>query len=90
MPFPAEKNTLIFEVQHGPCGNGLKKLGLVDQTVMDSVEGEFEAVGDTEFIENIMQVVLHRLFADKKLFPDFAVAESLGYELYNFFLAVTK
>ena len=63
---------------------------MVDQSVMDSVEGEFEAVGDAEFIENIMQMVLNRLFADKKLFPDFAVAETLGYELYNFFLAVTE
>ena len=57
---------------------------------MDGVEGELEAVGNAELIEDVVEVVLHRLFADEELFADFAIAEALGDELDNLLLAVAE
>jgi hypothetical protein len=65
-------------------------LRLIDQAVVDRIKGEFEAVGDTELVENIVQVILYGLFADEKFFADFLVAEALSDELHNFFLAVAE
>src|SRR5580700_397959 len=58
--------------------------------MVDGVESEFEAVGDTKFVENIVQVIFYGLLADEKFFADFFVAESLGDELDDFFFAVAK
>ena len=55
-----------------------------------SVEGEFQAIRDTEFVEYVVQVIFNGLFRDKKLLADFLVAEALGNELDNFFLAIGK
>src|SRR6202167_4717925 len=57
---------------------------------MNCVESEFEAIRNTELVENVMTMVFHRLFADEKLFADFAVAETLGYELNDLFLSFTQ
>jgi len=38
--------------------------------MVDGVKGKFEAIGNTEFIENIMQVILDCLLADKELFTN--------------------
>src|SRR5579871_2769300 len=67
-----------------------KILGLFDQAVMDRVKRKFEAIGNTELIENIVEVVFHRLFADEKFFADFAVAEALGHKLDDFFFALAE
>ena len=67
-----------------------KRLRLIYKAVMDSVESEFETVGNSEFIENIVQVIFHRLFADEEFFADFAVAESLRDKLNDFFFAVAQ
>jgi hypothetical protein len=63
---------------------------LVDQAVMDSVEGKFEPVRNAELVENIMKMVFHRLFADEKLFANLAVAETLGHKLNDFLLAFAE
>ena len=55
---------------------------------MDGVEGEFEAVGDAELVENVVQVVLHRLLADEKLLADLAVVEALRHELNELALRI--
>ena len=65
-------------------------LGLVYKPVVNCIQGEFEAVGDAELIENIVQVVFHGLFGDEELFSDFLVAEALGDELDDFFFAVAE
>ena len=70
--------------------SGEKLLGLLDQAMVDGVEGEFEAVGNAEFVENIVQVILYGLFADEELFADFAVAEALGDQLNDFFFAIAE
>ena len=57
---------------------------------MYRVEREFEAVGDAEFVEDVVQVVLDGLFGDEKFFADFLVAEALGDELDDFFFAVAE
>src|SRR5208282_1328642 len=58
--------------------------------MMDGVEGEFEAVGDAEFVENVVKMIFYGLFADEKFFADFLVAEALGDELDDFFFAVAE
>jgi hypothetical protein len=58
--------------------------------VVDCVQGEFEAVGDAEFVENVVEMVFYGLFGDEKFFADFLVAESLGDELDDFLFAVAE
>src|SRR6266849_5986435 len=65
-------------------------LRLVYEPVMYGVQRQFEAVGDAEFVEDIVQVVLNGLFGDEKFFADFLVAEALGDELNDFFFAVAE
>jgi len=65
-------------------------LRLIDQSMVDGVEGEFEAVGDPEFVKDVMEMVLDGLLGDKKFFADFFVAETLSDELNDLFLAVAE
>jgi hypothetical protein len=44
---------------------------------MDGIEHEFEAVGHAQLVENVMQVILYRLFADEQLFTNLFVAKAL-------------
>jgi hypothetical protein len=62
--------------------------GLIDEAVMNGVERQFEAIRDAELIENIVQVIFYGLLRNEKFFADFFVAESLGHQLHNFFLAI--
>ena len=57
---------------------------------MDGVEGKFQAVGNAELVEDIVQVILYGLFADEELFADFLVAVSLRDQLHDFFFAVAE
>ena len=65
-------------------------LRLIDQPMVNGVQRQFEAVGDAELVEDIMQMVFDGLFGDEELFADFLVAEALRDELHDFFLAVAK
>src|SRR5712692_1841956 len=58
--------------------------------MVDGVQGQFEAVGDAEFVEDVVQVIFYRLLGDKKFFADFLVAEALRDKLNNFFFAVAE
>jgi hypothetical protein len=66
------------------------ELRLVDQTVVDGVERQFEAIGDAELVEDIVEMVFNGLLADEELFADFLVAETLSDELDDFFFAVAE
>ena len=66
------------------------QLRLVDQAVVNGVEREFEAIGNAEFVEDVVQVVFHRLLADEKLLADFLVAETLSDKLHDFFFAIAE
>ena len=56
--------------------------------VVDGEEGQFQTVGDTKFLEDVMKVVLHRLFADEELLGHFLVAIALRHQLDDFALAI--
>ena len=49
----------------------------VDQAVMDCVERQFEAVGDTELVKDVVQMILYGLLADEELYADFLVVKAL-------------
>src|ERR1700730_8755746 len=72
-----------------PLGTG-KHLRLVDQPVVNGVQGQLEAVGDAELVKDIVQMVFDGLFGDKKLFADFVLPKALRDELHNFLLAVAE
>jgi len=57
---------------------------------MYRIQGEFEAVGDAKFVEDVVEMVFDGLFGDEKFFADFFVAEALGDELDDFFFAVAE
>jgi hypothetical protein len=57
---------------------------------MDGVKRQFQAIGNAEFVEDIMQVVFYGLLADEELFADFLVPETLGNELNDFFFAIAE
>ena len=65
-----------------------QELGLVYEAVVNGVKRELETVRNAEFIEDIVQMVLHRLFANEEFLADFAISEALGYELDDLFFAV--
>src|SRR5260370_5272362 len=66
------------------------QLRLIDQAMVNGIQRQLEAVGDAELVKDIVQVILDGLFGDKKLFANFLVAEALGDELNDFFLAVAE
>ena len=66
------------------------ELRLVDQAVVDCVECELKAIRHSEFVEDVVKMVLHGLLADKELLSDFLIPESLGYELHDLFLAIAQ
>src|SRR6267142_939250 len=80
----AERNNLLDDQAQ------TEKLRLVDQSVVDCVQREFQAVVDPELVENIVEMVLDGLFGDEKFLADFLVAESLRDKLHNFFFAVAE
>ena len=63
---------------------------MVNEAVMNGVQREFETIRDTKLVKNIVQVILHGLLADEKLFADFFVAETLRDKLNNFLFAVAE
>src|SRR5262245_38876984 len=42
-------------------------LSVIDQAVMDGVKSKFQTVGNTELVENVVQMVLHSLLRNKQL-----------------------
>ena len=48
------------------------------KALMDCVEGEFQAVRDTQLVEDVMQVILHRLLTDKHLLRHFFIFVALS------------
>src|SRR5208282_5677588 len=65
-------------------------LGLIDEAVVNGVEGELETVGHAELIENVVEVILYGLFADEELFANLAIAKALRDQLDDFLLAVAQ
>jgi hypothetical protein len=57
---------------------------------MYRVQRQFQAVRDAQLVENVVQVILHRLFADEQFLPNLFIAEALRHELHDLFFAVTQ
>src|ERR1700686_2768678 len=55
----------------------MRNRSVSEHLVMDGIEHEFEAVGHAQLVENVMQVILYRLFADEQLFTNLFVAKAL-------------
>jgi hypothetical protein len=77
-------------LEYGTRFNEYPYLCLVDEAVVDGVKRELEAIGHAEFVEDVVKVIFHRLFADEKLLADFLVAETLSDELHDFFFAIAE
>src|ERR1700681_3536262 len=60
------------------------------KTLVNSIESELEAVGNTQLIEDIVQMVLDGLFADEHLFSHLFVLVSLGDKLDYLSLALAQ
>src|SRR5229473_3836007 len=67
-----------------------KELRLIYKPVVNRIQCQFEAVGNAELVEDVVQMVFDGLLGDEKFFADFLVAETLGDELNDFFFAVTE
>jgi len=63
---------------------------VIDQAMMDRVQREFEAVGNTELVEDIVQVILDGLLGDEEFFANFLVAKALCDELDDFLFPVAQ
>jgi hypothetical protein len=62
--------------------------GLVNKAVVYGVKGKLEAIGNTQFVEDIVEVIFYGLLADEELFADLFVPVTLRHELDDFLLAV--
>src|SRR5258708_19803581 len=83
-PSGAPPNNPLFS-----SGTG-KHLRLINQPVVNGVQRQFEAVGDAELVEDVMQMVFYGLLGDEELFADFLFAEALRAQLHAFFLPVPQ
>ena len=51
---------------------------MLDQVVVNSVEGKLKAVRDADLVEDVMQVIFDRLFANEEVFANFLVPVALS------------
>ena len=61
-------------------------LNRVVEIVMDRVKSQFQTVRNPQLVEDIVQMVLHRLFADEHALGHFAVFETLCHQDDDFTL----
>src|SRR5438270_14083753 len=64
--------------------------GLDVKTVVDCVKRKFQTVRDAQFVEHIVEMVLHRLLGDKHLLGDFLIFVPLSDQNDNFTLTLAK
>jgi hypothetical protein len=60
-----KSKTTNSEMFHEANFERTAELRLVDQAVVDGVKSEFKAIGHPEFVEDVVQVILHGLLANK-------------------------
>ena len=73
---------------YGHAGDGRLAAGV--QVVVDGVERQFQAVGNSQLIEDVVQVVLHRLLTDEHLLGHLFVLETLRHQRHDFPLALAE
>ena len=54
---------------------------------MNRIKRELQTIGDAELVENIMQMILDRLFADEHLFGHLFILITLGDQRHDFAFA---
>jgi hypothetical protein len=52
------------------------------------VEYEFDPRGDSQFLENLEQIILYGVLAELQLLRDLAVRQAVGYQGDNFFFTL--
>ena len=60
------------------------------QPFVDGVQRQFETVRHAQFVEDVVQMVLHRLLADEHLLGHFLVLVALRHECDDFTLALAE
>src|ERR1035438_2435079 len=53
------------------------------QSLVDGVEGQLQTVGDAQFVEDVVQMVLDRLLGNEHLFGHLFVLVALGHESHD-------
>ena len=57
---------------------------------MNRVESQFQAVGNAQFIENVVQMVLDRLLADEHFLGHLFILEALRHQDHDLPLALAE
>ena len=57
---------------------------------MDGVERQFQPVGNAQLVEDVVQMVLHRLLADEHLLGHFLVLEALRHQRHDLPFALAE
>src|SRR5690349_17011462 len=60
------------------------------QALVNRIQGELKAVGNTQLVEDVVKVVLHRLLTDEHLLRHLAILVALGDQADNFPFALTQ
>jgi hypothetical protein len=54
---------------------------VLDQAVVNGIKSKFQAVGDSQLVEDIVQMIFERLVANEEFFRDLFVPITLRYQL---------
>ena len=63
---------------------------MFDQAVVNGIKSKFQPVGDSQLVEDIVQMIFDRLFADKEFSPNLFVPVTLRHELHNLLFAIAE
>ena len=63
---------------------------MFDQAVVNGIESKFQPVGDAKFVEDVMQVIFDRLFADEEFSRDLFVPATLRHQLHDLLFAIAE
>src|SRR5947209_13671185 len=81
----SRKNSILLQYRsRSPRARSCLPLGCQVQPFMDGVQRQFQAIGDAQFVEDVVEVVLDGLLADEHLLRHFFILVSLGHQLHDF------
>jgi hypothetical protein len=56
---------------------------LFGQSLVNGIKSEFQAVGDSQLVDNVMQTRIDRHLGDEKFFPDLFIPVTLRHQLHD-------